>query len=272
MNPVYQELIKSVLRKLLTVVATYLLTAGLIDERLAEGLVSETTALILGLILLGWSLAWSYAREWSTAYFKRNLAEAGSDPNLTNSEQVVAKAVAMQKAGSRPEAIEVKSVSNGSIKTTAITMLMAVGLASNIGCGGSNPNTLPDQVAANTALYATDAVRLVEVFQNGLNSYTIQQGGRTAATDEISEGIKERVIPAARQLQRNLRLYSATTIPDLKTVTLEQLQEDLDEYETVVDMFLDRELPEGLSKNVASTVIQIRDLIRNIRNLLPKAA
>lgn len=269
MNPVYQELLKSVLRKLLTAVATYLLTAGLVDEHLAEGLVSETTALILGVVLMGWSVGWSWVKTWADAYFKRNLAIAGADSNVTTAEQVVAGAAKLQAAGSKPSEIVAEKPTGPGVGPAAVALLLSLGLAANISCTRPNPGDAPDTIAKKTATYATEGVRYVRVAQDAISAYAVAQGGRTEATDVPSKAVRDYVIPAAERLSVALRAYSAASTPDLKKASAAEILKALDEYEKLVgDAIGSRaKLPAGLTTALAQTIVDIRELITNVRKL-----
>lgn len=259
MNPIYQELIKALVRKVLTAAATYLLAAGLVDEHLAGQLVSETTAIVLGLILLGGSLVWSYGKTYAQAYFQRNLAEAGASTPATSPDVVVARAVAMQRDGNKPGPIVAGKA--------VVSVLLALGLTvPMVACGGIGRPATADGIARDTTRYATDAVEYVTEAQTAVTAYAAAQGGRTPETDRVSAGIRDQVIPAARRLESVLKRYAATSTVDLKSSTEIEIAKALTEYESVATAVLAAEtLPPQLSQSLATTVVRIRELVANLR-------
>jgi len=278
MNPVYKEQLESLIRKAVTAIATYLMSAGFIDSHLLPTIISETTAQFLGLALAGISLAWSWWKTNGIVYFRRNLAIAGATlnpaPEVT-AETVLQKAAEYQAAGSKPGPIntEVVASTNGQvdvIRKAMLVLALCFGVMGTIACGGRSVTTTPDQAVTITATYGKDAVKLVTAVQNSVNEYAKAQGGRTPATDKVSNAIRDEVIPVARNLESAFNRYVALrktgVVPNPENVA--ELTAALNDYEKIVEAVLKRDIPDNLVGTVATTVSEIAKLVQNIRREL----
>jgi hypothetical protein len=259
--------LQSVLRYLMAALAGWLVSKNIINPEVGEAFISEATQLMLALAMFVGLILWSISRKKADAYFKRNMAIAGADEKITTPEQVVTNAAKLQAAGNKPGPI--MGTETGVGKQAMVTIFMALALAGTISCAKPGVNDTPDQVAARTTVYATDAVRYVNAAQNSISAYAVAQGGRTEATNKPSEAIRDFVIPAAERLSLTLRAYSAASTPDLKNASKEEILKALAEYEKLVgDAIGSRaQLPAGLTTALAQTITDIRTLIGNIRNL-----
>lgn len=268
MNPVFAQVLMAIFRYLLAGLAAYLVGHGIVDKDLADRFIGETASWLLGLVLSGGLVWWAVIRKQAEAYFKRNMAIAGGNSENTTPEQVVAAAVKLQKEGSKPGPIESIPVSTDKgVTKSVVAILLALGLAANIACGGGNrPNLTPVQVAAETASYATDAVQLVDTVVKATSAYSVAQGGRTEQTDAVVWNIEHRLMPRARDLQKVLQLARVAQTPDVQTANQAEIKKALDAYEKAFEEVLGPgKVPDGLSGALASSVVNIRDLIKNIR-------
>lgn len=263
------QVLQACLRYLLAGLATWLIGHGIIDVELGARFADETAGMLLGVLIAGSLVVWAWIRKKTEMYFKRNLAIAGSNPNVTTPEGVVAVATKLQAAGNKPGAIEGETVvtPTGGIAKTTLTLLLAIGLVTNAGCGaGSSPNLTPVQVAAETASYATDAVQLVDSVVKTVSAYAVAQGGRTAETDRLVGAVEVKLLPRGHELARVLRLMTAAQTPDLKNATQAEIKKALDAYETAFEEVLGPgNIPPGMTNTLATSVTNIRDLIKNIR-------
>lgn len=269
MNPVFAQVLMAIFRYLLAGLAAYLVGHEIIDKDLADRFIGETASWLLGLVLSGGLVWWAVIRKQAEAYFKRNMAIAGGNSENTTPEQVVAAAAKLQKEGSKPGPIEGTVSTDSGVTKSVVAILLALGLAANISCARPNPNDAPDDIAKKTASYATDGVRYVNTAQNAITAYAVAQGGRTEATDVPSKAIRDFAIPAAERLSKTLRAYSAASTPDLKKASAAEILKALDEYEKVVgDAIGSRaKLPPGLTTALSQTIVDIRELITNVRKL-----
>jgi hypothetical protein len=83
MNPLIRDILETLLRKGLTVVATYLVTVGVLTE-------GQATEVIAGLVLVGVSIAWSLYQRYKD---RLNFLTALEAPPGT-SERTVKKELA----------------------------------------------------------------------------------------------------------------------------------------------------------------------------------
>jgi len=137
-----------------------------------------------------------------------------------------------------------------------------------LGACSSNPvpTARPDAYVAQAAKYGAQAVDYVTAAQKIVNTYTVAQGGRTPVTDKISAAIRDQVIPQAERLRTAFNVYAVASDTVAKSAAIKDLQTQLDLYEQLVEDVLERDVPEGLTKQLVTTVYDIRELINNVRD------
>lgn len=268
-NTVFSQVLMSILRYLIAGVAAWLVSKKIIDPNLGDAFVGETAQFLLGLIIAGGLIFWAWFRKQTDAYFKRNLAIAGADRNVTRPEEIVANAAKLQAAGSKPGPI-IGDVPSGPGPTAVVSVMMALFLTMPaFGCGNRvDPNDTPDKIAITAAKWGQDAVQYVRSAQQIVSAYATAQGGRTPETDAPSMAIQKFVIPAAERLSGLLKAYQATSDVDLRTATSKQILTALSEYEKAVSEAIgtNAKVPPQLASQLASTVTNVRDLIVAIRS------
>lgn len=151
------------------------------------------------------------------------------------------------------------------MKSTAFVGTLILALGSMACSNNPNPTVTADQKVAQAARYASQAVDYVTTAQKVVNTYTVAQGGRTEVTDKISSAIRDLVIPQAERLRTAFNVYAVASNMVAQTAALRDLQTQLDMYEQLVEDVLNTNIPDGLTKQLLTTVHNIETLIDNIR-------
>lgn len=198
MNPLVKEFLESILTKVLTAGAAYLVTTGWITEE-------QSGRFVLGLVAFAVSIAWSL---WQRYVKQTTLVSALALPPGST----IAQAKAVAKSDEAPPASlpadqPVRPISSHRIPVILIALM--IGSGGLVACAKADPNMSPER---KVALYGIQVAKSVKAAQDA--AHTLYQGGaiHKEQYSRVLDGFIK-VNAAGEKLGEALAAYDAATSP-----------------------------------------------------------